>query len=356
MSVHDDRRTVLRAGLGACAALLVGCDAQRAPRTSASELQAFSGQAMGTTYHVRFAAARPDAGLLEAARRAAAAALEGVEQRMSAFRRDSELSRLNRQAGEEPFAVSADTLEVFSTARMVSDASGGAFDVTAGGLVNAWGFGPDKLHRVVPAPEVAMLRERMGYRGLHIDAGERRITKTHPGLMSDLSGIAKGHGVDRAAQALEALGIGDYVIEAGGEVRARGNRHDGRPWQVGVEQPNAWPQEARWVVPLRDLSMATSGDYRIFFERNGRRYCHEMDPSTGRPIAHRLTSVTVVAPLCAVADAFATALIVLGPDRGPALAERLGLAAYFITREADGALRDRQTSAFSALGGRSALV
>ncbi|HSN38958.1 MAG TPA: FAD:protein FMN transferase [Burkholderiales bacterium] len=349
--IFEKRRALLRAGLGACATLVTGCGERKPAGRAAHGIYYFSGETMGTVYHAKFAVSRADESLFAAARGAVHAALDAVDRKMSTYRPDSELSRLNRHASDAPFALSAETLSVFATARQVSEASGGAFDVTAGPLVNAWGFGPDKHHRVVPRGELAQLRRSVGYRALEIDYAGRRITKADPRLYADLSGIAKGFGVDRAAQALEALGIGNYMIEAGGEVRARGTNDERRPWQIGIEQPEAWPRRPRYVVPLTDLAMATSGDYRIYFEQDGRRYSHEIDPSTGNPITHRLTSVTVTAPQCALADALATALIVLGPERGYALAERLGLGAYFIMRDPDGKLHDRQTPVFAALNG-----
>jgi thiamine biosynthesis lipoprotein len=158
--------------------------------------------------------------------------------------------------------------------------------------------------------------------------------------------------VDAAARMLDALGVAHYMVEVGGEVRAKGVNGSGAAWQIGVEQPDAMPQRARYVVPLAGRAMATSGDYRIYFEQDGRRYSHEIDPTTGTPIAHRLCSATVVADDCMRADALATALIVLGPERGFALAEAAGIAAHFIERRAPGRFSDRMTPAFAALGAR----
>jgi thiamine biosynthesis lipoprotein len=154
------------------------------------------------------------------------------------------------------------------------------------------------------------------------------------------------------AATLDALGIGHYMIEVGGEVRTRGANGAGAPWRIGIEEPDATPQRARHVVPLTGRAMATSGDYRNYFEQDGRRFSHEIDPATGAPIAHALCSVTVVADDCMRADALATALIVMGPRRGLALAEAEGIAALFIERTAPGQHRDRATAAFAALGAR----
>lgn len=313
----------------------------------------FTGETMGTRYLCRIKLPRNDESLAAAASAAVDAALQDVDGRMSTYLADSEVSRLNRHDSDLPVAVSSGTLRVFEIARQISDATAGAFDITVGTFVNAWGFGPVKQQQIVGSRELLALKPSVGYRGLRIDPRAGTISKARPDLYSDLSAIAKGFGVDQAARALEALGLVDYMIEVGGEVRARGTRSDGRPWQIGIEEPlNCSPRRVRFAVPLDNLSMATSGDYRICFERGGHRYSHEIDPRTGRPIAHRLTSVTVVAPECAIADAFATALIVLGTREGHALAESLGLAAYFIVAQPGGGWRDLYTSAFAALNGR----
>jgi FAD:protein FMN transferase len=345
------RRTVLQA-LGA-AAVATGCGDWRAG--SAASPFEFRGPTMGTTYTVKIAAPRlSEAGRAEA-RTAVEGALDAVVARMSAYRPDSELARFNRHRETTPFALSPDTLAVFAAAQRVSALSDGAFDITVGPVVDAWGFGPSKAQRVVPDVERSALAPRVGHRMLAVDAAAGTATKARTDLQADLSGIAKGYGVDRAALALEALGVTDYMVEAGGELRTRGVNADGRPWQIGIEQPDAVPPRARHVVPLSGLAMATSGDYRIYFERDGRRYSHEIEPLSGLPIRHGLASVSVVGPDCTFADAMATALIVLGPDKGYALAARARLAAYFVARHADGSYTDRPTPEFAALGGRRAV-
>jgi thiamine biosynthesis lipoprotein len=283
-------------------------------------------------------------------REAVVSALDAVVAKMSTYLPDSELSWFNRHAARTPFAVSADVFNVFVLAQKVSAASRGAFDVTVAPVVDAWGFGPDKTHRVLATAELVALEERVGWRMLALDAEAGTVAKMRPEVRADLSGIAKGFGVDRAARALEALGIADYMVEAGGEVRTRGHNAEGRPWQIAIERPDAMPSQAHLIVPLSGQSMATSGDYRIYFEHDGQRYCHELDPRTGTPIRHRLASVSVVASDCGFADAMATALIVLGPEQGYALAAAQNIAAYFIMREPDGSFTDRHTSAFAELG------
>jgi len=344
-SLLSPRRRLVLQGLGA-AALAAGCG-QAAP--SAHQ---FGGPTMGSTYTVKIAGPRLDAATAAAARMAVDGALDSVVDRMSAYRDDSELSRFNRYRGGAPFALVTDTFAVFQLAQQVSAATNGAFDITVAPVVDAWGFGPGRAQRVVPGAEVAALEQCVGWRMLTLDERNATVAKARSDVRADLSGIAKGYAVDRAALALDALGLGDYMVEAGGEIRTRGHNADDRPWQIAIERPDAVPQRAHRIVPLSGLSMATSGDYRIYFERDGVRYCHEIDPATGRPISHGLASVTVVAPDCGYADAMATALIVLGPDRGHALAVAQGIAALFIVREADGSMREFGTPAFAALGGQ----
>ena len=306
---------------------------------------------MGSTYTVKIAGPRLGATAEAAARQAVERAFADVVGRMSAYVDDSELSRFNRHPTQAPFALSADAFAVFRLAQQVSAETKGAFDITVAPVVDAWGFGPGRAHRVVPDAELAGLRPRVGWRGLILDAQLESARKAAPDLAVDLSGIAKGYAVDLAAHALDAQGCADYMVEAGGEIRAKGCNAAGTPWRIGIERPDAVPQQALRIVPLTGLAMATSGDYRIYFERDGVRYCHEIDPASGQPIRHGLASVTVVAPTCGEADAWATALIVRGPVDGLALARARGLAAYFIVRDGRGGFRELSTPAFAALGG-----
>jgi len=343
------RRLFLAGGLAACGVAAMAAVLPRVRGSDGRGQLRFTGDAMGTTYTVTFVAPTRAMSFARAARDAVDAAVASVDAQMSTFARDSEISRLNRRAPGRPMALSQETLAVLDTARRVSEATGGAFDVTAGPLVNAWGFGPSGAPRIPAPAELAMLRQRVGFRALDIDSTGRSATKMHPDMYVDLSGIAKGYGADRAARALEALGIVDYAIELGGEVMARGRNVDGDRWRVAIEEPQASPRKVRRIVAPGDRAMATSGDYRIYFERGGRRYCHEIDPVSASPVSHALASVTVVADDCATADALATGLMVLGPKDGYALAQRAGLAAYFVERVEQGGLVDRNSTAFDAL-------
>ena len=345
------RRSLLQAGVAAAALAACG-DPRRA--LFVPGLHVLTGLAMGTTYAVKLYAPGASDARLAAARDAVSAALDDVIAKMSTYDRDSEISRFNMHASTAPFAVSVDTLRVFDIAHAVSDASGGAFDVSIAPSVDVWGFGPDK-HRYVPTNDAQRAaRDAVGYRDIVVSSDSGTVTKRDRRVRADFSAIAKGYGVDVAARALDDLGFDRYMMEIAGEIRTRGDNADGRPWQIAIEQPDAMPRRAHLVVPLSGRAISTSGDYRIFFEANGRRYCHELDPRTGAPIDHALASVSVVTDDSAHADAWATALFVLGPDRGYAVATARGLAAHFIARNADGGFADRSTPAFAALGTRPA--
>lgn len=348
--ISTRRRHLLLGGLGSLA--LAGCGEHRSSPALADGVRRFSGETMGTVFNLKLADAAIDQRLAQTAADAVAAAFDGVNRRMSIYLADSELSRFNAHDATTPLPLSADLFAVLAAARETSTLTAGAFDVTVAPLVHAWGFGPNKRRHVPQASLVDVQRASVDYRALQLDAGARSARKVRGNLQADLGGIAKGYGVDLAARALDGLGIQRYMLELGGEVRTRGTNVEGKPWQIGIERPDAWPPRAHYVLPLSGAAMATSGDYRIFFEQDGRRYSHEIDPRSGAPITHRLCSVTVVTDDCMRADALATGLIVLGLERATALVEAKGLAAYFIVREADGSFSQHSSAAFAALGGR----
>ncbi len=312
-----------------------------------SSVVRLSGPTMGTAYHVTAVIEAP--GVDEAAIRTAVdEALGEVDDAMSTYKPGSALSRFNRHAETAPFAVPPALIEVVALAQQVSAESDGAFDVTVGPLVRAWGFGPDDPG-AAPTVEVQdALRARVGWRKLTVDARGSTLSKSQPDVDLDLSAIAKGYGVDQAATALDRLGLTRYLVEVGGEVVTRGANPEGEPWRVGIEKPAYDGGGLQEVVALSGRAMATSGDYRNYREVDGRRVSHTIDPRTGRPIEHRLASVSVIATRCAVADAWATALNVLGPEAGLALARERDLAALMIVRTESGAFEERATPAFEA--------
>lgn len=309
---------------------------------------------MGTTWSVTVAVDGIPTERRGEIQHAIEAELAGVDERMSTYRADSELSRFNETAAGVVFPVSAQTLAVFGIAREISESSGGAFDVTVDPLVAAWGFGATKrVPGEPPAAELSSLRERVGFRFVEIDVAGSSLRKTREGVRCDLSAIAKGYAVDRVASMLGERGFRDFLVEVGGEVRARGRRLDGAAWRVAVERPESDQRAAFEIVGLHEQALATSGDYRNFYELGGRRMSHTIDPRTGRPVEHRLASVSVLHRDAARADAWATALTVLGPEAGYARAESEGLGAFFIVRNADGSYDVRSTPAFDRARARA---
>ncbi len=304
------------------------------------------GPALGTSYSVTVSQAAASDG--EALRAAVTRELEDVDSLMSTYRPDSELSRLNRHRALDPFPLSEPTFSVLAAAREVSAVTGGAFDVTVGALVEAWGFGPRRAGPQ-PSPEtIERLRGEAGWRKLVLDANGRYARKAAPALQCDLSAIAKGYAADRVGAALEAAGCADFLVDVGGELLARGANPAGGPWRVGVERPDIAGRTAHRVLHVTDTAIATSGDYRNFREVGGRRLGHVLDPRAGRPAESLVASATVLHSSAMLADAFATALLVLGEEDGLELAEREDLAVLLILRDGSGGLRDAASSRFRA--------
>lgn len=309
---------------------------------------------MGTTWALTLAPGphAPGAADRERIDREVRDTLARIEALMSTWDRESELSRFNRSQSTEPFAVSAETHEVFRWAITLAEETAGAFDVTVLPLVDAWGFGANSAPDG-PAPDPATidrLRAASGVGHLEIDPEGRWVRKRRPDVQCDFSGIAPGYAADRLASLLAARGVTDFLMDVGGELVARGRNARGLPWQVAVERPDELRRRAARVVPLADMAIATSGDYRNYREVDGMRMAHIIDPRSGIPIHHRLASVSVLDALAVRADALATALMVLGPEEGMALARRLDLAALFVVRAPDGDWFDEfATPRFEAL-------
>lgn len=306
-----------------------------------------SGPTMGTFFEVKISPVDRSSAALRNIRDRIVDALDDVNAKMSTYVESSELSRFNSGDSTDPVTMSPETIEVFTIARRVSDETGGALDITVGPLVNAWGFGPDAPRDAPDEAEIRRLLGRVGYAKIEIDPAGGTVRKTQPDVYCDLSAVAKGYAADKVAHVLDDMGLVDYMVEVGGEVRTRGLNADGVAWRIGIERPVSGNRVLQRLVPLSGESLATSGDYRNFRQADGVRVSHTIDPRTGRPLTHALASVSVIHEECAFADAYATALMVLGPEEGPALAQRLGLAALFIVRNSDGAFEERPTRAFA---------
>ncbi|WP_284202390.1 FAD:protein FMN transferase [Psychromonas marina] len=257
--------------------------------------------------------------------------LELVNDQMSTYRPDSELSRFNK--AQASLTVSPETAYVVQASLTLFEQSQGAFDVTVGPLVNLWGFGPDKKPTKVPSTEVIQSRQKfVGSQYLSIRGNT--LYKTIPELYVDLSSIAKGYGVDVVAEYLQEIGINNYLVDIGGELRAKGKKPGNKQWTLAIERPSAG-QNVQRLIQVGDNSIATSGDYRNYYEYDGIRYSHTIDPKTGKPINHKLVSVTVIHESSMMADALATAITVLGPEDGFVFAEKNNLAVFLIVKQGD---------------------
>ncbi len=307
---------------------LLGACAGDSPPSAPVEL---SGPSMGTTWHVTY---------MPQTRRDSSAdgqlgiegILEEVNRSMSTYISDSEISRFNSAAHDEWFSVSAGFFEVLEAAMVIGEVSMGAYDVTVGPVVNLWGFGPEAQRDSVPSRiELGEVLQQIGQEKLRLDRDKNLILKTGQ-LSLDFSSIAKGYGVDQVADWLLDRGVTDFLVEVGGEMRLSGRNPRGEHWRIAIEQPDSTIGSIATAISLTDRALATSGDYRNYFELDGKRYSHTIDPRTGYPVEHDLVSVTVVHPSAMIADGWATAFTVMGAEEAMKVALERGLAVYFIRR------------------------
>lgn len=296
------------------------------------------GRTMGTTYNIKVVATIEQVETLQLQQKIDAR-LKQVNQAMSTYIPDSEISRFNTSMSTEPVEVSAGFARVLAESIRLGELSGGKLDITVGPLVNLWGFGPDLRPETAPSDElITSTRSRVGLKNLHLNGTQ--LSKDIPNLYVDLSTTAKGYGVDVIAELIEANGITNYLVEIGGEMRLRGFKHTGELWAIAIEKPIFDPsgdhRAVQQVIIPKDNAVATSGDYRNYFESNGQRFSHIIDPATGKPINHNLVSVTVIAPSSMTADGLSTTLMVMGAEEGLAFAIKNDLAALFVSKSENG--------------------
>jgi thiamine biosynthesis lipoprotein len=307
-----------------------------------------AGNAMGTQYSVKLPRLQDGHDVAEL-KKSIDAVLDVDNAQMSTYLDDSEISVFNASQSLEWQPVSSELCERVEASQAISELTGGAFDVTVGPLVNLWGFGPGEMIDEPPSEDaIAALLEVTGFENLHTDCAQHSLKKDVVGLMVDLSAIGKGFAADRVGLLLGSVGYENFLVEVGGELSIRGMNAKGEPWAIGIEAPLANQRRPHTVVHLTNTGMATSGDYRNFFEANGKIYSHTIDTRTGRPVTHTLASVTVVDELASRADALATALLVMGPEEGMAFADREDLAVLMLIRT-NGGIEERQTAAFAKL-------
>lgn len=288
-----------------------------------------TGSKMGTTYSITVVADQlPPDDLSQQIDRL----LSKVDSSMSTYKDESEISRFNRLSVGQTQKISSEFAEVIRISQEIWHQSNGAFDPTIGPLVDLWGFGPVDREGQVPSSEsIEQVLYNVGFESIILE--DLTLSKLAP-VALDVSAVAKGYAVDLVANHLEMLALPDYLVEIGGEIRVSGTNPDGQPWRIALEQPQLFAAVDR-VIEISDSAIATSGDYRNYFEKDGVRYSHTIDPRTGMPIRHKLASVSVIAESCAQADAWATALSVMGAVESKKLANQLGLAVYMLVREDD---------------------
>lgn len=291
----------------------------------------FSGSTMGTTYSIKIIETK-DIDNEEALKESIDSLLVDVNKQMSTYIDSSEISQFNQLKDTSWFNVSKDFALVINEGLRISRLTNGDYDITVGSLVNIWGFGKDRKVEIVPTDkEINKAKKNIGFRYLQVDTTNFRIKKTNTNLYCDLSSIAKGFGVDKVAEFLEKMNHLNFMVEIGGEVRTRGKNQFNDKWHIGISSPNA--TDLQQVVNLSGASIATSGDYLNYFEKDELRYSHLINPKTGKPITHNLASVSVIHKNCAIADAFATAIDIMGSQKGMELAEKEKLSVFMIVRK-----------------------
>jgi thiamine biosynthesis lipoprotein len=321
------------------------------PITTGVEAQTahlIEGRTMGTTYHITVitGASERVKGLKEKIDRRLAA----INHVFSTYLNDSEISRFNefRAAGEK-FPVSDDFIQVMKVGRKIYRLSEGAWDGTVNPLVDLWGFGPKRRQpRKPPANQIKALMKNVGFDHIRI-AEPNFLVKNLATVTLDLNSVAKGFAVDRVSGLLAAAGYKNYLVEIGGEIYAAGVRADGKNWRVGINRPKpgAAINEVYKAVSLANRALATSGDYRNFFEIDGVRYSHVIDPRTGYPVSNGVVSVSIIADNCTLADGLATAIMVMGPEKGIQMVNQLDkVECFIIVEKSKGRLEDFYSNEF----------
>lgn len=295
----------------------------------------FNGRTMGTTYSIKM---YPGNAALdrEALHLKIKQVLSKVDRTMSTYKNKSDIFLFNQSKSTRWMTFPADLMIVLREAQRISVLTNGAFDITVGALVDLWGFGKiTQTEKIPDSEEINRLLKTLGYKNINIHPTANQISKKHSDISIDLSAIAKGYGVDQVAEALDKAGVHNYLVEIGGEIRVRGYKSEASPWILAIEKPTTKMRSVHQKLVLSNQGMATSGNYRNYFEKEGQRYSHIIDPKTGKPITHSTASVSVIHSSCMTADALATGLLAMGYEQGFHLAEQNNMAVYFIYRKGD---------------------
>ena len=313
---------------------------------NSNHIIAIDGTTMGTSYHIKMVPSAKAKTTKKELETLIKERLSEIDHRMSTYKGSSDVAKFNQNNGTGWLPISAETMHVVKNAQAISKLTNGSFDITVGKLVNLWGFGPTINLTAIPAADkISALLAQSGYQELQLQENPPALHKNNEMLYIDLSAIAKGYAVDAVAQLLQDLNITNYLVEIGGEIVAHGKKGS-KPWVIGIEAPDTQQRTVRKRIHLADAAMATSGDYRNYFEQDGVRYSHTIDPETGYPIKHKLASVTVIDHSCMRADALATAIMVMGADKGLTFAEANNLAIFMLVKDKDNFV-ELQSSAFT---------
>jgi thiamine biosynthesis lipoprotein len=308
------------------------------------------GFTMGTRYEIKICSGNISDEKLNKLRKKIFGALAEINRQMSPFEPESEISKFNRFMDSIPFKTSPEFIRVIKKSLELYNATGGAFDITVAPLIDLWGFGIKGYHEKIPLDrEINLLLQRIGSDKIMV-IDSLHLKKNIPTLTLNLSAIAKGYGADAVANILRNSGYQDYLVEIGGEVVAHGLNPQRKIWKIGIDKPEygSFPgSKVESIIALKDAAVATSGDYRNFFKLGGKYYSHTIDPKTGRPVTHNLASVTIIAESCMEADGIATAVMVMGKEKGFTWVESIPeVEALLIVRNKDNGYSEFQTSGF----------
>lgn len=329
--------TFFRAALFGACVLLSGCDAATTPQTPKSAATVLEGKTMGTFWRV--SVINVDEAKAEALRQKVQAQLDADDRLLSTWKNDSALMRFNHSPGTSPWPVNEAMADIVTMSLRIGAKTQGAMDITVGPLVNLWGFGPDKQPVKTPdAQQIAAAKARSGLQHLTVinQAGKQFLQKDIPDLFVDLSTVGEGYAADHLARLMEQEGISRYLVSVGGALASRGMNAEGQPWRVAIQKPTDRENAVQAIVDINGHGISTSGSYRNYYELDGKRISHVIDPQTGRPIDHKLVSVTVIAPTALEADGWDTGLMVLGPEKAQEVVREQGLAVYMIIKEGEG--------------------
>ncbi|WP_373240174.1 FAD:protein FMN transferase ApbE [Kluyvera ascorbata] len=329
--------TILRTMLLGIVILLAGCDNTNTPATPKAQVTVLDGKTMGTFWRVSVVGI--DQNRAEELRQKVQTLLDGDDQLLSTWKSDSALMRFNHSQSTTPWPVSEGMADIVTESLRIGQKTRGAMDITVGPLVNLWGFGPDKQPVKTPSQaQINAAKARTGLEKLTVinRAGQQYLQKSIPDLYVDLSTVGEGYAADHLARLMVEEGISRYLVSVGGALVSRGMNGEGQPWRVAIQKPTDRENAVQAIVDINGHGISTSGSYRNYYELDGKRISHVIDPQTGRPITHNLVSVTVIAPTALEADGWDTGLMVLGTEKAQQVVREQGLAVYMIMKEGDG--------------------